>query len=85
MAEETIHVRLSRVEALVLYELLSRCYNRGGRLSIEDEAESAVLNSILCDLEKALAEPFSGKYDDLLAEARKQVRAAWDGKAEGES
>jgi hypothetical protein len=85
MAKETIHVRLSQVEALVLYELLSRCYNRGGKLSIEDEAESAVLNSILCDLEKALAEPFSGKYDELLEEARKQVRSAWDGKAEGES
>lgn len=85
MAEETIHVRLSQVEALVLYELLSRCYNRGSKLSIEDEAESAVLNSILCDLEKALAEPFSGEYDELLEEARKQVRSTWDGKAEGES
>jgi len=85
MAEETIHVRLSQEEALVLYDLLSRCYNWGGRLSIEDQAESAVLNSILCDLEKVLAEPFSGKYDELLAEARKQVREAWHGAPEGES
>lgn len=85
MAEETIRVTLSQVEALVLYDFLSRCYNRGGRLGIEDEAESAVLNGILCDLEKVLAEPFSGKYDELLEGARKQVRSAWGGRAEDES
>ena len=83
MAEETIQVSLSRVEALVLYDFLSRCYNRGSKLRIEDQAEDAVLNSILCDLEKVLAEPFSGKYDDLLEGARKEVRSAWQGEAEG--
>ena len=82
MAEETIHVRLSQEEALVLYDLLSRCYNWGGKLSIEDQAEDAVLNGILCDLEKALAEPFSGKYDELLAGARRRAREAWHGSAE---
>ena len=75
MIDEDVKLELSRDEALVLYDFLSR-FNREKSLRIEDQAEEEVLNSILCDLESALAEPFRKDYDSLLERARERVRYA---------
>ena len=66
-------VSLSRDEALVLFEFLSR-YERDERLSIEDSAEAHVLTKLLGDLERRLVAPFEARYVELLAGARTRVR-----------
>ena len=74
-SEEKIAVRLSRSEALVLFEFVSR-FSESSTLSIADQAEERVLWDICCLLEKELVEPMKAEYAELLAEARKVVRDA---------
>jgi hypothetical protein len=66
-------VSLSRDEALVLFEFLSR-FEQDERLSIEDPAEDHVLTKRLAHLERGLVEPFAPRYVELLASARARVR-----------
>jgi hypothetical protein len=76
MVEEQVTIELSKPEALVLFELLSR-FSDGDRLQIEDRAEERVLWNVQCLLERALVEPFEPGYGELLNEARNRLR---DGK-----
>jgi hypothetical protein len=69
---EEIQIKLSKEEALVLFEFLSRFSNEE-TLKIVDQSEAHVLWDILCNLEKVLIEPFSNKYIEILEEARKKV------------
>ena len=71
--KEEIQINLSRDEAVILFEFLSRFSNEE-ILEIEDQAESRVLWNILCDLEKVLTEPFSEKYTEILETAREKIR-----------
>ena len=71
--KEEIQINLSRDEAVILFEFLSRFSNEEV-LEIEDQAESRVLWNILCDLEKVLTEPFSEKYTEILETAREKIR-----------
>ena len=73
MSDEKIRVELSKDEALVLFEFLSR-FGAGGDLRIEDQSEERVLWDVLAVLEKALVEPFMPDYQSLLLEARGRVR-----------
>jgi len=66
-------IELSPAEALVLFEFLTRFSNED-RLEIKDQAEARVLWDMCCVLEKQLVEPFMRNYDDLLEEARDEVR-----------
>jgi hypothetical protein len=72
-AEHTV-VTLSRAEAIVLFELLSR-FSEADRLELEDPAERQVLWSICCLLEKELLEPLDPNYHEVLLKARAAVRA----------
>ena len=78
-AEDTVHVRMSSDEALVLFEWLHRheAVNvRLDQLGLEDAAERAVLWSLSGSLEKVLAEPFRADYAQLLEAARANLRPA---------
>ncbi len=68
-----IALTLSRDEALVLFEFLSR-FSDEEELRIEDQAENRVLWHLCCILEQQLVEPFREDYADCLARARHAVR-----------
>lgn len=70
---ENVLLPLSRDEALVLFEFLSR-FNDGQNLEIKDAAEQRVLCNMLCGLEQTLMEPFRSDYLPLLQGARNRVR-----------
>jgi len=72
MTEEKVAIELSRVEALVLFDLLAR-FDKDGELTVEHQSEKRVLWNIHCSLEGVLVEPFSPDYAELLAEARGRV------------
>jgi hypothetical protein len=73
MSAEAITVELTKAEALVLFEWLSR--TEEARFSIiEDPAEDEVLSRVQGQLETTLVEPFAQNYQDLLARARKEVK-----------
>lgn len=71
--EEEVSLRLSKSEALVLFEFTSR-FSEKQKLSIEDRAEERVLCDICCLLEKQLVEPLKPEYAALLTKAREVVR-----------
>lgn len=70
---EEVTLSLSKEEALVLFEFVSR-FSEEQKLGIEDQAEERVLCNICCDLEKKLIEPLSADYAAILADARRSVR-----------
>jgi hypothetical protein len=72
MASDKVTLELSREEALVFFEWLSR-FNKAER-SFEDQAEQRVLWDIEGMLESILVEPFDPKYAELLEAARAKVR-----------
>ncbi|MBN8530584.1 MAG: hypothetical protein J0L97_01805 [Alphaproteobacteria bacterium] len=72
MAASEVKITLTNSEALVLFEMLSR-YGNGNvdrSLTVLDSAERQALWNLCACLEKELAEPFSEKYDALLAAAK---------------
>ena len=72
-SEEAISLSLTKQEALVLFDQLSRFSNTGA-FTFEDQSERRVLWNVCCLLEKVLVEPFMGNYGELLASARASVR-----------
>jgi hypothetical protein len=74
MSEEKVSIKLSRAEALVLFELLSR-FGETEKLQITELSEKKVLWDIQCFLEKTLTEPLQINYQELLESAREEVRA----------
>ena len=73
MADSDIHLELSRDEALVFFEWLSR-FNKVANSTFDDQAEQRVLWDIEGKLESILTEPLDSNYDERLAEARAHVR-----------
>lgn len=70
---EKIQIEISKDEAIVLFEFLSR-FSEEEILQIEDQSEARVLWNILCDLEKILVEPFAINYTEILQKSRDKVR-----------
>ena len=68
-----VTLALTKEEALVLFEFLSR-FSDTEVLSLEDKAEERVLWDMCCMLEKVLVEPFDENYSQLLHDARAQIR-----------
>ena len=73
MKDEQVTLQLTNAEALVLFEWLARV-DSSESLTFEDQAEQEVLWRVECMLERALVEPFEANYNELLDEARRQVR-----------
>jgi hypothetical protein len=67
------NLELSRNEALVFFEWLSR-FNEDESVQFEDQAEQRVLWDIEAMLESTLVEPLDRNYSELLARAREAVR-----------
>ena len=71
--KENVQIKLSKDEAIVLFEFLSR-FSDDETLKVADQSEERVLWNIHCDLEKILVEPFSENYKEILKKAREKVR-----------
>ncbi|MBT9311749.1 hypothetical protein [Leptothoe kymatousa] len=67
-----ISLNLSKAQALVLFDFLTR-FSKRDRLAIECGAERRVLWDMLADLERVLVEPLGADYGQRLQEAREQV------------
>jgi hypothetical protein len=67
-----VNLALSKNEALVLFELLSR-FSEEEKLEIQYKSEEQVLWNVQANLEKLLSEPFSKEYSTLLDIARKKL------------
>ncbi len=72
MSTNEIRITLTKSEALVLFEMLSRYGSEriDRSLTVFDAAERQALWNLCSCLEKELAEPVSRKYDELLAAAK---------------
>ncbi len=77
MADDKVHLELSRQEVIVFFEWLSRL-NKAEDTKFEDQAEQRVLWDIQAMLEPMLVETFEPNYAALLARARERVRDAKD-------
>ncbi len=73
MSDDKFCISLSRSEALVLFDLLTR-YSETGRIEIRDQAEQRVLWDVCCLLESGLNEPLHPDYEARLQQAREKVR-----------
>ncbi len=71
---DEILIRLSKSEALVLFEWLSRTETQNRPASFVDGAEQRVMWDLTAMLERQLQEPLSTRYDELLTLARAAVR-----------
>lgn len=67
-----VNLTLSKDEALVLFEFLSR-FSDDEKLEIRHKSEEQVLWNAHCELEKLLSEPFDNEYSLLLEKARKNL------------
>jgi hypothetical protein len=74
MNENEIVVRLTKNEALVLFEFLARFNKDDRRELFEDQSEQKTLWIIEGQLERVLGAPFDPNYLNILKEARDRVR-----------
>ena len=68
-----VEIKLTKDEALVLFDFLSRFSNED-KLSIQDQAEERALWNLTCIFEKSLAEPFSTEWQSIIKGARNRLR-----------
>jgi len=73
MTDDKVRLNLSRDEAIVLFEWLTR-FNKLDDTSFADQAEQRVLWDMEAMLETTLHEPFRPDYEAHLAQARMAVR-----------
>lgn len=73
MSPSTVTFHLSRDEALVLFEWLSRLTDDDAQAPVVHPAEEIALLRVLGRLEKALVEPFDPRYREILAAARARL------------
>ncbi|MCC6812016.1 MAG: hypothetical protein IT381_31630 [Deltaproteobacteria bacterium] len=79
MGQQKVQIELTREQALVFFEWLSRESETPGRLIFEDPAEQQALWVLEARLEKLLSEPFADNYREILAAARNKIRDNPDG------
>lgn len=72
MHTESVSLKLSSEEALVLFDLLTR-FEQSDRLAIEHSGETAALWGLLAALERELVDPFRSNYSDLVSDARDRL------------
>lgn len=79
---EDIAIRLSRDEALVLFEFFSR-FDDTDDFTLRHNAEYLAFSRFSAQLDKALVEPFRPEYAELLRAARERIAAGYEGLAPG--
>ena len=70
---EKIEIQLTRDEAIVLFEFLSR-FSDTDKLNIEHQSEERALWNLTCVFEKTLSESFRNNYKEILKSARKRLQ-----------
>ena len=73
MDNESLKIEITKNEALVLFEFLSR-YSDTDILSIKHAGEKQALLNLACTFEKTLPEPFSSDYKKTLESARQKIQ-----------
>ena len=68
-----VELKLTKDEALVLFEFLCR-FSNDDALTIDDQAEERALWNLQCVLEKVIEESFSPDYRAILEAARSRLR-----------
>jgi hypothetical protein len=71
-----VMIRLSRDEALVLFDWLHRSEGHDGVSLLELDGERVALWNLSALLERELAEPFKPEYERLVAEARGRLASS---------
>ena len=69
---DDIQIVLSKDEALILLDFLSR-FSNINTLEIQDPSEEQVLWNLTCSLEKVLPEPFSEQWLSIIQDARQRL------------
>ncbi|MCT4554443.1 MAG: hypothetical protein N4A53_07125 [Pelagimonas sp.] len=69
MSASVVNLSLTRAEAVVLFEFLSKISDEQS-YSVPDASELSVCDSIVCSLEQDLWEPFAENYKEILTEAK---------------
>jgi len=70
---ETINLEITKEEAVVLFEFLSR-FSDKDIISIEHQSEERALWNLHCTFEKIINEAFSGDYKKALESARESLK-----------
>ncbi len=70
---DDVEIKLSKDEALVLFDFLSR-FSDTDKLTIIDQSEERALWNLTCLFEKILAEPFSKDWLSIIENARSRLR-----------
>jgi hypothetical protein len=68
-----VEIKLTKDEALVLFDFVSR-FSNDDKLVIQDQAEDRALLNLTCVLEKQLAEPFSPDWKKIIEAAKNRLR-----------
>ncbi len=68
-----VEIKLTKDEALVLFDFVSR-FSNDDKLIIQDQAEERALLNLTCVLEKQLAEPFSPDWKKIIEAAKNRLR-----------
>ena len=74
MKKNQLNIKLTKDEAIVLFEFLGRFNEKADDSLFNDQSEKRVLWNIECILEKELSEPFEQDYNEILKLARENVR-----------
>jgi hypothetical protein len=70
---DDVEIKISKDEALVLFDFLSR-FSDTDKLTIIDQSEERALWNLTCTFEKILAEPFSKDWLSIIENARNRLR-----------
>lgn len=70
---EDVKITITKDEALVLFDFLSR-FSNTDVLTIQDQAEKRALWNLTCVFERVLVEPFSTEWPSIIKAARNRLR-----------
>ena len=70
---DDVEIKLSKDEALVLFDFLSR-FSDTDKRTIIDQSEERALWNLTCIFEKILVEPFSKDWLSIIENARSRLR-----------
>ena len=74
MEKKEISLKLTKDEALILFEFVSRFNENDNKEIFNDQAEEKIFWVIEGQLEKILVEPFIPNYQNIIQEARSRIR-----------
>ncbi len=73
MGKEKVKIELTKDEAIVLFEFLTR-FSANKKLNVEHQSEQRALWDLQCFLEKELSEILSTDYYKILSRARERLK-----------